>query len=295
MTNQFVWDELKFFISRLSFLRVSESLSLNDKAFCVSTGTSAENWTIPEIAAAVRQDRILYVGKYSAPDYETILDEDCELAVENTMIYHSPEIREQLERLGIPVLVERSSYEPHPLGRVEWIKLYGLLTGTLDQAEAFFDQSAEQLDAVAEQEKTGKTVAFFYITSSGYANVRKPGDYISKMIELAGGTYLFSELAEEDDNALSTVNMQLETFYASARDADILIYNSTVAGDLTDLEDLLEKSPLLADFKAVQTGNVWCTEQNMFQQVGAAADMITDLHTIFIGGDAPLKYLHHLE
>ena len=259
------------------------------------TSTSAENWTIPEIASAVKQDRILYVGKYSAPDYEAVLDEGCQLVIENTMIYHSPEIKEQLERLGIPVLVERSSYEPHPLGRVEWIRLYGLLTGTLEQADAFFDRSAEQLEAVAAQEKTGRTVAFFYITSSGYANIRKPGDYISRMIELAGGTCLFSDLVDEDSRALSTVNMDLETFYASAKDADILIYNSTVAGELTELEDLLEKSPLFADFRAVQSGDVWCTEQNMFQEAGAAADMVTDLNTILTGGDAPLTYLHHLE
>lgn len=95
------------------------------------TSTSAENWTIPEIREKVLSDDILYVGKYSAPDYEVVLDEGCGLAVENTMITHSPEVREKLEQLGIPVLVERSSYEESPLGRVEWIKLYGLLTGTL--------------------------------------------------------------------------------------------------------------------------------------------------------------------
>ena len=62
---------------------------------------------------------ILYAGKYSAPDYELILDEGCNLAIENTMIYHNPEVKEKLEELGIPVLVERSSYESHPLGRLE--------------------------------------------------------------------------------------------------------------------------------------------------------------------------------
>lgn len=58
--------------------------------------------------------KIAYAGKYSAPDYEKILSSDCGLAVESTMIYHTPEVKEQLERLGIPVLVERSSYEGHP-------------------------------------------------------------------------------------------------------------------------------------------------------------------------------------
>lgn len=58
-----------------------------------------------------------------------ILNADCGLAIENTMIYHTPEVKEQLERFGIPVLVERSSYEEDPLARMEWVKLYGLLLG----------------------------------------------------------------------------------------------------------------------------------------------------------------------
>lgn len=89
---------------------------------------------------------IEYAGKYSAPDYEAICDADCDLALESTMIYHTPKVKEQLERLGIPVLVERSSYESNPLGRMEWIKLYGVLTGKEEQAEALYD---EQLDALA--------------------------------------------------------------------------------------------------------------------------------------------------
>lgn len=258
------------------------------------TSTEAANWTIPEIREAVEEDDILYVGKYSAPDYEVVLDSNCRLAIENTMIYHSPETKEQLERLGIPVLVERSSYEPHPLGRVEWIKLYGLLTGHLSEANAFFRESEDRLKQVEEQKPSGKTVAFFYITSSGYANVRKKGDYISRMIELAGGTCLFSDLEDEEGNATSTMNIPLETFYASAVDADILIYNSTVAGDLTSLEDLKKIHPMFADFRAVKNGQVWCTEQNMFQQVSGTAEMIGDLHTVIAGEDAPLTYLHPL-
>ncbi len=258
------------------------------------TSTDAAGWTIPEIAAQVESGTIRYVGKYSAPDYEAVVSEECKLAVENTMIYHCPETKEQLEALGIPVLVERSSYEPHPLGRVEWIKLYGLLTGHPDTAERFFGESEEKLLALEDAAPTGKTASFFYITSSGYANVRKPGDYISEMIRLAGGIYLFQEDQAVEDNALSTVNLPLENFYASAREADILIYNSTVDGELETLEDLLKKSPLLGDFKAVETGQVWCTNQNMFQQVSATADMIGDLHTVLTGEDQPLHFLHRL-
>ena len=90
----------------------------------------------------------------------------------------------------------------------------------------------------------------------------------------------------------------MESFYAQARDADVLIYNSTISGDVERLEDLLQKSSLLADFKAVQNGEVWCTEQSMFQQSSATAEMIADFHAILSGeadGKDQLTWLHRVK
>lgn len=93
------------------------------------SGTQADGWYLRDAREAMENGKIAYAGRYSTPDYETILTADCGLAIENTMIYHTPEVKEQLERFGIPVLVERSSYEENPLARMEWVKLYGLLLG----------------------------------------------------------------------------------------------------------------------------------------------------------------------
>lgn len=257
-------------------------------------GTDADGWYIPEARQALEDGTILYAGKYNAPDYELILSEGCDLAVESTMINHNPEVKEQLERLGVPVLVERSSYEANPLGRMEWIKLYGVLLGKEEEAEAAFDQAAAAAETLAGGQPTGKSVAFFYINSMGTVNVRKTGDYVAEMIRMAGGSYLPDQPAE-NDNALSTMNMDMESFYQAAREADVLIYNSTIGGELQTLDQLLDKSPLLADFKAVQTGNVWCTGKNMFQESMALGDMIGEIHRVLTEEDPQgLAYLHRL-
>ena len=232
----------------------------------------------------------------TAPDYERIYAEGCDLAVESTMIYHTPEVKEQLEELGVPVLVERSSYEGHPLGRMEWLKLYGVLLGKEDQAQERFQQTLDRLAPVLDQEGTGKTVAFFYITSNGGVNVRKPGDYISKLIGMAGGEYVFQDLGGEE-NALSTMNLQMEAFYAGAKDADLLIYNSAVDGGLRTLDELLEKNGVLAEFRAVQEGNVWCTGQDLFQSSMGLGDLLLDIHTVLTQEDPEpesLTYLYRL-
>ena len=259
------------------------------------SSTAASGWRLPAVADAMEQEAILYAGKYSAPDYELILTENCDLVIENTMILHSPAVREKLEMLGLPVLVEYSSYEPHPLGRVEWIKLYGLLTGREKEAVRFFEEQVASLASLQDLEKTGKKAAFFYIGSNGSVIVRKPSDYVSKMIELAGGTYPFTDIPD-DGTALSTMNMQMESFFAQAKDCDVLIYNSTVDGGISSLEELVQKSPLLAEFDAVRNGQVWCSEQDMFQQTSAAAGMILDFNAVFTGADtSSLRYLRHVE
>lgn len=260
------------------------------------SGTNADGWYIEEAQEAMEAGDILYAGKYSAPDYELILSENCGLAIESTMIYHNPEVQEKLEAFGIPVLVERSSYESHPMGRTEWIKLYAVLLGREDEAEKIFSEQVANVQAIESEESLGKTVAFFYITSAGTANVRKSNDYVAKMIELAGGTYVFEDLGE-DDSATSTINMTMEEFYAGACDADYIIYNSTIDGELYTMDELLGKSALLADFTAVQNGNVWCTGKNLFQETTALGDLIVEIHTILSDedvDDGELEFLHRI-
>ena len=253
------------------------------------TSTAPENWSIPEIRGALDAGEILYAGKYSAPDFELLLSERCTLAVESTMIYHSPDIRERLEALGVPVLVERSSYEADPLGRMEWVKLYGLLTGRTAEADAFFDTQAELVERIRTEEALGKTVAFFSLSPNGYVNVGRHGDYVAKMIEYAGGEYAFPETDSD--------NLQMEAFYAAARDADIILYDGTIDGGLETLEQLYSKSTLFRDFAAAQSGNVWCVERNFFQEPTAAGGVIADFHAVFSGAadaETRLTYLHRV-
>jgi len=259
------------------------------------TGTKAESWYLEEAREAVETGDILYAGNYSAPDYEQILAEGCDLAIENTMVYHTPEVKDQLEKFGIPVMVDYSSYETEPLGRTEWVKLYGLLAGREEEAAEAFAGQQEAFASIGDAEDTGKTVAFFYITSSGEVNVRKASDYLPKMIELAGGHYVFSDLGAEDDTASSTVSLQMEEFYAAAREADYLIYNSTIDGELSSAEELFGKSELLENFKAVREGNVYCTTRDLYQSSMELGTMIADIHGMLNGEEDGLTYLYRLD
>ena len=196
------------------------------------SGQKQENWYIQKAQDAMAAGDMIYAGKYSKPDYELLVSEGCDLAIENRMITHSPEVVEMLQSFDIPVMIEYSSYEQHPLGKVEWVKFFGALTGKEAKAEEAFAEQTEILEEVESGEKTGRTIAFFYVTSNGLIQVRQSTDYIPKLIELAGGRYIFENL-EDSGSGRSTLNMQVEDFYAGAKDADILIHNSSIDGVFT--------------------------------------------------------------
>lgn len=279
------------------YLAATATMCLFDALECLDairlSGTKEDGWYIDNARLAMQEGQILYAGKYSEPDYEMLLDDSCPLAIESMMIGHASEVKEKLEELGIAVLVDQSSSEPHPLGRTEWIRLYGALLNQEEKADTLFQQQVDYLNAALGTENTGKTAAFFHISSSGYVIARKSGDYVSKMIELAGGSYVFDNLGDPE-TATSTVTIEMETFFATAKEADYIIYNSTIGGEVRTIEELIEKNKILAEFKAVENGNVWCTSQNMYQETTQLGQMIQSFQKIFSGEADELDELPYL-
>lgn len=260
-----------------------------------TTSLNADDWHIDAVKEAMEEERIVFAGKYSEPDYEYLMDEGCELAIENTMILHSPEVQEKLEELGITVFIDASSYENHPLGRSEWIKVYAEITDRQDEADAFFAEQKKYVEELSDYESTCKTVAYFYINESGSVVVRKTSDYIPKMIEIAGGDYIFDDLGADDEKASSSTNITMEEFYNTAKDVDYLIYNATIDNPLHSIDELIDKNALFAEFKAVKNDNVWCTEKNMFQATDVIGNIIGDFHTVLTDESAEtLEFLYRI-
>ena len=250
----------------------------------------AGDWKVEEAKEAMESGAMVYAGKYSSPDYELLTSRKCDLALENTMIYHSPSVIEQLETLGVPVLVDASSREATPEGRMEWVKLYGLLTGNEAEADQAFSAQKKvfaSLKSAQSQttEKKRPTVAFFSVRSNGTVSVRRTSDSVPYMISLAGGTYVPKTLGEEDDSNRTTQTISMEEFYTAAKSADYFVYNSAIEGELGSVDDLLSLAPVLKDCKAVKDGNVFCTTADLYQHPMELGTFAGDLKTMLGGGD----------
>lgn len=118
------------------------------------SGLREEGWYVDEARTAMKKGSMLFAGRYSEPDYETLLREGCDLALESTMIYRSPEVIEKLSALGIPVYIDYSSYEPHVLGRLEWIRVYGALFGHEEKAQQWYASERDRIRAIQKDAET---------------------------------------------------------------------------------------------------------------------------------------------
>ena len=269
------------------YLAATSAMSLFDAMDALDhirmSGTQASGWYVENAVAAMNAGDIIYAGKYSAPDYETMIKEGCNLAVESTMIYHTPKVKEMIEDLGIPVLVDNSSYEGDTLGRTEWIKMYAILVDKEAEAEAFFNEQAKIAEELEDFPNTGKTVVYFHVNTNGGIVIRTPQDYIAKMIDTAGGVYAFADL--KTDQTSSTMEITEEEFFSTASNADYIIYNGTIDTPLSSVDELLSKNEMFSEFKAVKEGNVYTTGKSFYQSTDIAAQMIRDIHIILTDGD----------
>jgi len=240
-----------------------------------------DGWYIDEVKAAMDAGKLSYIGSYKEPDFEVLTANPPPFSVFSTMLDSVPDVADKLKELGIPYLRDTSTYEDHPLGRMEWVKLYGVLLGKEAEAQAHFEAQKALVDSIG-AESTGKTVAMFYITSKGDLYTRKAGDYMVKMLELAGGEYALPELMPDKTG---TQKIEAEEFYAGAGDADYIVYIWSMGGKPATMEDFLKRSEILRDFKAVKEGNVWFTTADYFQVNDTLGSMILDFNKMLTNTD----------
>ena len=253
-------------------------------------GTDKSGWYLPNVVAAMENGTIKFGGKYSEPDFEKIVSEGIQFHVNTTMIDSKPDVLEKFDELKIPTLVEDSSKEGSPLARVEWVKLFGVIFGKEAEAEKYFEEQKKMVEE-ATSASLGKTVAMGYISSANdkyYA--RNGGDYYAQMLGMAGGVY---EFGKNSQDKTGNATLTKEAWYDAFKDADYLFYMN-FAAKFYSIKELTDFEPLLADMKAVKSGNVWITSADFTQSTAAIAGILKDMHTILAAEDPSNVTTDHL-
>lgn len=204
-----------------------------------------EYLTSEAVKKKVEAGEIIDSGKAASPNVEKIIDANAEIIIASPFEHGG---YGQVEKLQIPIFEAADYMENHPLGRVEWLKLFGMLTGKKEVADSMFNSIVENYNyyknLVANVEKRPRLLVERKYGSSWML----PGgaSYMVKMYKDAGADYIFAE-----DKETGSVPYAFESVYEVGVDADIWVLKYAGSNPLTykDLASEFEPYARFAPFK----------------------------------------------
>lgn len=211
------------------------------------------------INSQLDQGRLQEVGHEGQLDVERIMGINPDVVLAFSSGSENRQLA-KLEELGQAVVMTPDYLEPDILGRAEWIKFIGHLTGKEEEANRYFDQVATAYDSLQELVKNiqPKTV----LSGSLYGGTWFMPDghnYNSLLIAEAGGQYLWS-----DSPGTGWLNLDFEAVYAKAYQAHYWIG----VADYKSLEALIAADERYANFKAVKSGEVYAYTKRLSEKGG---------------------------
>ena len=213
---------------------------------------------IPDIKSRAQADAkvahpIMDCGSSMQPDIERIIALHPEALLispfENSGGYG------KLDKLRIPVIETADYMETSPLGRAEWIKLYGLLLGSSKADSLFSAIEKEYLQLKAEAAKL--PLGLSILTERKTGNVwYVPGGKSTMGILLrdAHARYIFA-----DDTHSGSLSMSPEQIIAKGNQVDVWAFKY-FGGNALIKQDLLAEYQGYQALKAFQTGTVYETD-----------------------------------
>ncbi|MBL0034381.1 MAG: ABC transporter substrate-binding protein [Flavobacteriales bacterium] len=166
------------------------------------------------VQAALKAGEVKDLGSSEALDRETLIA----LRPDVVLVYpFSGQGATALKGAGLSVVQVSEYLEEHPLGRAEWLRFFGVLTGHEREADSLFTGIAERYEALAvlaEQDSLRPTV-FFGSQWNGQWSVPPGNSYMARLIADAGGRYVFA-----DRTASGNIDLDMETLLSTLDTVD---------------------------------------------------------------------------
>ncbi|AXT53640.1 ABC transporter substrate-binding protein [Aquimarina sp. BL5] len=155
-----------------------------------------------------------------------------------------------LEKTGIPVVMNGSWMEQHPLGRAEWIKFVGAFYNKEQQADSIFKKIEKDYNDAATLANNATTTPTV-LSGNMFKDVwHVPGgdSYVAKFLKDANTNYLWAETKKT-----GSIGLNFESVLEKAQNAQFWIGS----GSSTSLEELKGKNNRYTFFEAFKNKTVY--------------------------------------
>ena len=177
-------------------------------------------FTMPEITGGVKNGVIANVGSSMAPVTERIIAMSPDAIILSP--YQSTGYIDVLPK-GIPVVECADYMETSPLGRAEWIKLFGLLLNERERADSIFsavEKDYNELKSMA-QNIAGRPKVLSETIINGTWYVPGGDSYMAQLFTDAGGDFPWSDVKTS-----GSIPLDMAQVLNKAHDADIWLVKS---------------------------------------------------------------------
>ena len=214
------------------------------------------------VRKGVEEGRIQELGEAERASVEKILELKPDLVLVTGM-GSIPGSWSELAAAGIPVLPTYGWLESHPLGRAEWIKVFGLLTGDEDKSYEIFRHTVESYGKLIQMSNRVKdrpsVLAGQMWKSIWYA----PGgqSYFGQLFRDAAGDYYWSKTGQT-----GSLSLDFEEVLMHQSDAEVWVN----PGRVSSIGELLSADERLRAFHCVRMGNVFVYSKKQHPDGGNA-------------------------
>lgn len=220
---------------------------------CIKGISGTRFITNEKVRALIKEKKITDVGGESMPDYELIISMKPDVVIAYGINGGNNSHIEKLQQFGIKVLTIGDYLEDSPLGKLEYLKLFGELTQKREQADSIFAAKSlkykEIKESIAQTAAASNTTAV--LLNAPYNGIWYiPGDrnYISQLIKDAGGKILGSKEGE-----IQSAQLSFEYVYKFALQADVWLHPNTI----NTIKALEAENPLFKNIPALMNRRVY--------------------------------------
>jgi iron complex transport system substrate-binding protein len=192
------------------------------------------------------------VGQNEKLNIEQLIDLSPDLIVTFGVDNNNPML-DNLKKSGLTILIQADWMEQSPLGKAEWIKLYGALFGKEEKAKELFDKivlSYNQAKKLLADKPATATVLYGAMYEDVWY-VAKGNSWVAQFMKDAQANYLWADLKGTGSEGLS-----FEKVLVKAKTADFWI----ASGSFKTLDEFGKINTHYSQFDAFKNKNVYTFE-----------------------------------
>lgn len=209
-----------------------KALNLNDRIVAVS---SLAYWCRTHEEGSLPLEHILEIGDGGESNIENFILINPDMVIHSGFDPSSP-ILKKLRQANIPVLMNYDWKETHPLGRAEWIKVFGFIFGMEEEANLLFEK-IEEAYYLEKDKASNKMKHPSVLVGTMYGDIfNAPAgeSYMAKLVKDAGANYVYGET-----EGVGSLNISLESLISNNSTTEIWL--NPAASSTTQLMQMNNK------------------------------------------------------